>query len=67
MLTIQRKGILTVDPGSAPNQKSKAKIYRVPAINAGGLEKTIANAVITEAFMAITNLFDVEHLKESTR
>jgi len=68
---LKETGILIVDPDLVPNQRknSKAKIYEVPATRiAEELGKKItANVVMIGALAALTNLFNVEQLKESIR
>ena len=68
---LKENGILIVDPDLVPNQRKnlKANIHEVPATRiAEGLgKKIVANVVMIGAFAAITNLFEVEQLKESIR
>lgn len=68
---LKENGILIVDPDLVPNQREnlKVRMYEVPATKiAEGLgKKIVANVVMIGAFAAITNLFGVEHLKESIK
>lgn len=68
---LKENGVLIVDPDLVPNQREnlKVRMYEVPATKiAEGLgKKIVANVVMIGAFAAITNLFGVEHLKESIR
>jgi 2-oxoglutarate ferredoxin oxidoreductase subunit gamma len=68
---LKENAILIVDPDLVPNQKKnvEAKIYEVPATRIAEElgKKIVANVVMIGAFAAITDLFDLEQLKESIR
>jgi len=68
---LKENGVLLVDPDLVPNQRKdlKAKIYRVPATRIAEEigKKIVANVVMIGAFAAITNLLDVNHVKESIK
>jgi len=68
---LKETGVLLVDPDLVPNQRKdlKATVYEVSATRiAEELGKRIvANVVMIGAFAAITNLLDVDHVKESIK
>jgi 2-oxoglutarate ferredoxin oxidoreductase subunit gamma len=68
---LKEDGTLIVDSDLVPNQRKnlKAKIYEVPATRIAEElgKKIVANVVMIGAVAAITDLFDVEQLKESVR
>jgi len=68
---LKENGVLLVDPDLVPNQRKdlKATVYEVSATRiAEELGKRIvANVVMIGAFAAITNLLDVDHVKESIK
>ncbi len=68
---LKENGVLFVDPDLVPNQRKNliAMVHEVPATRiAEELGKRIvANVVMIGAFAAITNLLDVDHVKESIK
>lgn len=68
---LKENGVLLVDPDLVPNQRKNlvAIVHEVPATRiAEELGKRIvANVVMIGAFAAITNLLDVDHVKESIK
>jgi len=68
---LKEDGILIVDPDLAPNKRKKlnAKVYEIPATRIAEElgKKIVANVVMIGAFAAITNVLDVDQLKEAIR
>jgi len=69
--TLKENGILLVDPDMVPYQKKnlKIRIYEVPATRIAEElgKKIVANVVMIGAFTAITDLLDVDSVKESIK
>ena len=69
--TLKENGILLVDPDMVPYQKKnlKIRVYEVPATRIAEElgKKIVANVVMIGAFTAITDLLDVDSVKESIK
>lgn len=68
---LKENGVLLIDPDLVPNQRKnpKAKVHEVPATRIAEElgKKIVANVVMIGAFTAITNLLDVNHVRESIK
>ena len=68
---LKENGIIIVDPDLVPEQKENlsAEVYEVPATRIAEElgNKIVANVVMIGAFAVITNVTNIEHLKQSIK
>lgn len=68
---LKEGGVLLVDPDIVPNQRKilNVKIYEIPATRIAEElgKKIVANVVMVGAFTALTNMLDVDVVKESIK